>query len=142
MLHDAPRFSPSDAERIARDRFGLDGRASELTSERDQNFLIDAGGRRVVIKIANAAEERAMLDAQQRALAHLATTIETTPRVFATVDGSSLTAVTAADGKRHFVWAVTWLDGRPLAHAVRRSPDLWRDFGEQIGQLDAALAGL
>src|SRR6187200_1216534 len=101
MLHDAPRFSPSDAERIARERFGLDGRASELTSERDQNFLIDAGGRRVVIKIANAAEDRAMLDAQQRALAHLATKIETTPRVFATVDGSSLTAVTAEDGKRH-----------------------------------------
>jgi len=140
MLHDAPRFSPSDAERIARDRFGLEGRASELTSERDQNFLIDAGGRRVVIKIANAAEERAMLDAQQRALTHLAATIETTPRVFAALDGASLTAVLAADGKRHFVWAVTWLDGRPLAHAVRRLPDLWRDFGEQIGQLDAALA--
>src|SRR6185436_6158745 len=98
MLHDAPRFSPSDAERIARDRFGLDGRASELTSERDQNFLIASGSRRVVVKIANATEDRAMLDAQQRALAHLATKIETTPRVVAAVDGSSLSRETAADG--------------------------------------------
>src|SRR5436190_23091172 len=121
MLHDAPRFSPSDAERIARERFGIDGRASPLTSERDQNFLIDAAGRRFVVKIANAAEDRAMLDAQQRALAHLAAKIETTPRVVAAIDGSSLIAVTAAGGKRHFVWAVTWLEGRPLANIVRRA---------------------
>jgi Ser/Thr protein kinase RdoA (MazF antagonist) len=39
----------------------------------------------------------------------------------------------AAGRERHFVWAITWLDGRPLATAVRRSPELWRDLGQEIG---------
>src|SRR3954465_2669998 len=114
MLADAPRFSPSEAEGLAREHFGVDGRATELTSERDQNFLVETSRSRIVLKIANATEDRAMLDAQQRALAHLAPKISTTPRVVPTVDGSLL-AVTTANGKRHFVWAISWLDGRPLA---------------------------
>ncbi len=140
MLADAPRLSPNDAERLAREHFGIDGRATELTSERDQNFLIVATGRRVVLKIANASEDRAILDAQQRALAHLTPKLATTPRVVPAADGSSLVAITLPDGKRHFVWAITWLDGRPLATAVRRSAELWCDFGREIGRLDAALA--
>ncbi len=140
MLADAPRLSPNDAERLAREHFGIDGRATELTSERDQNFLIVATDRRVVLKIANASEDRAILDAQQRALAHLTPKLATTPRVVPAADGSSLVAITLPDGKRHFVWAITWLDGRPLATAVRRSAELWRDFGREIGRLDAALA--
>src|SRR5436190_482212 len=140
MLADAPRLSPNDAERLAREHFGIDGRATELTSERDQNFFIAAAGRRIVLKIANASEDRAMLDAQQRALAHLASHIATTPRVVAAVDGSSLVAIALPNGKRHFIWAITWLDGRPLATAIRRSAELWHDFGREIGRLDAALA--
>jgi len=42
MLADQPNFSTTDAERIARDHYGVDGRATQLTSERDQNFLIEA----------------------------------------------------------------------------------------------------
>src|SRR5262245_30776984 len=73
LLDQSPRFDLADAERIARELFGVDGRASMLTSERDQNFLIAAGdGTRIVLKIANAAEEKAMLEAQQRAITHLA----------------------------------------------------------------------
>ena len=34
-------LSLADAERFAREHFGVDGRATALTSERDQNFLID-----------------------------------------------------------------------------------------------------
>jgi len=53
--------------------FGVDGRAHELPSERDQNFCIDArGGARYVLKIANAREDEAMLAAQNAAMAHAA----------------------------------------------------------------------
>jgi Ser/Thr protein kinase RdoA (MazF antagonist) len=48
--------------------------------------------------------------------------------------------VTSPQGKRHFAWAITWLEGRPLADAARRSPELLLDFGRQIAKLDAALA--
>src|SRR6185503_19838820 len=103
MLADAPRLSPADAARLARDHFGIDGCATELTSERDQNFLIDSPARRIVLKIANASEDRAMLEAQQRALGHLSRKIASTPRVVASSDGSSLISI-SSDGKRHFVW--------------------------------------
>ena len=55
MLEHSPRFDLDTAERVARERFGVDGRATELTSERDQNFRIEsASGARIVLKIANA----------------------------------------------------------------------------------------
>jgi Ser/Thr protein kinase RdoA (MazF antagonist) len=55
-LQQAPRLEPADAESLTRDLFGIAGAARPLPSERDQNFVIDAGGRRFVLKIANAGE--------------------------------------------------------------------------------------
>ena len=74
MLDHSPRLDLAAAEALAREHFGVDGRASRLTSERDQNFLIEASSpdrTRIVLKVANAAEDRAMLEAQQRAITHL-----------------------------------------------------------------------
>ena len=59
LLRESPALSAESATEVARLRFGLDGRASPLTSERDQNFLISVGGRpRAVLKIASVAEDR------------------------------------------------------------------------------------
>ena len=44
MLDHSPRFDLEAAERLAREHFGVDGRATPLTSERDQNFLIESAG--------------------------------------------------------------------------------------------------
>ena len=47
LSHPAPQFSPDDAERLAKDIFGVEGTASPLDSERDRNYRIktetDAG---------------------------------------------------------------------------------------------------
>ena len=52
-----PRFTPADAEDIGRRLFGVTGSASDLGSERDQNFrLVDDAGRSVVLKVSNSAE--------------------------------------------------------------------------------------
>ena len=42
LAFDPPRLTPAEAEEIARREFGLEGRASPLPSERDQNFLLQA----------------------------------------------------------------------------------------------------
>ena len=141
MLDQSPQFDAQAAERLARDQFRIDGRASPLTSERDKNFLITSSGRPAMVgKIANAAEDRAMLFAQQSALTHLAGGMLTTPNVVRAADGSTLVEVTAEDGRAHLAWAITWLPGRPLGTVARRSPALLADFGRQIGWLDGALA--
>jgi len=50
-----PALAVSQALSIAREHWGLEGSAQPLGSERDQNFLIDAGAEgRYVFKIINA----------------------------------------------------------------------------------------
>src|SRR5882672_7720944 len=91
MLDHSPQFDLAAAEQLAREHFGVDGRASALTSERDQNFLIAcADGSKMVLKVANAAEDRIILEAQQRAITHLAQRLDITPRVLSTVNGRAL----------------------------------------------------
>ena len=141
VLEHAPRFDAAGAERLARDWFAVPGTAMPLTSERDQNFLIERGdGSRIVLKIANAEESRAMLLAQQAALTHASRSVATTPRVLPALDGSSLIDVRGPDGKAHAMWAITWLPGRPLGAVLRRSAQLYEDLGRQAGALDRALA--
>jgi 4-aminobutyrate aminotransferase-like enzyme/Ser/Thr protein kinase RdoA (MazF antagonist) len=141
MLDQSPRFTLADAESLARDLFGFAGAASPLTSERDQNFLIDDGaGRRIVLKIANAAERREMLEAQQAAMRHAGSQLQTVPAVLAGVNGETLAAADGADGARHFVWAIEALDGQLLRSVVRRSDALYEDVGRQLGVLDRTLA--
>ena len=141
MLDHAPHFDPAFAEQLARELYGLDATATALTSERDQNFLLESvSGHRLVLKIANALEDRAMLDAQQEAMTHLASTLDVVPRVVATRVGATITDVVAEDGRHHFVWAVTHLPGSPLATARRRTPALLEDFGRRVGALSHGLA--
>ena len=47
-----PDVTPDDAARIAAERFGLEGRITELGSNQDRNFRIDTGTDRYVLKFA------------------------------------------------------------------------------------------
>ncbi len=136
-----PSFDALRAEDVARELYSLDGRANPLPSERDQNFLVSAHGGRIVLKIANAGEDPAMLDAQQSAMEHLATRVDCTPRVVRTAAGNARGEVEGPDGRRHLVWAVTHLPGVPLARVSRRSPALLDDLGRSIGALGSGLVG-
>jgi 4-aminobutyrate aminotransferase-like enzyme/Ser/Thr protein kinase RdoA (MazF antagonist) len=133
------RFDVPDAERLAA-RFGIRGRACELTSERDQNFLIEGDGGRIVLKIANAGEAPAFLDAQHAALRHLASKVEVTPRVVPTESGAPFTEIADDNDQRHLVWAVNLLPGRLLAHVAHRDDILYEDLGRRTGEIIAALA--
>ncbi len=142
MLDHAPRLNATDAARLAHDLYGVDATARPLTSERDQNFLLEtSGGERLVLKIANALEEPGMLDAQCRAMTHLATTTAIAPRVVATRDGTPLAETVGADGRRHWVWAVTHWPGVPLGRTRRRPPALLTALGSEIGGITRALVG-
>ena len=64
-----PRFTEGDAARIAAERYGFEGTASALPSERDQNFLLTTtDGRRFVVKIAKTTEDPGVVDLQNQAL--------------------------------------------------------------------------
>src|ERR1051326_6122514 len=68
-----PQFSLQDAALLARQHYGIEGEVTTLPSERDQNFRLTASdGNDFVLKIAQAGEQRDILDLQNRVMAHLA----------------------------------------------------------------------
>ncbi len=144
MLDSAPQFDDASATRLARERYGLEGSVQSLFSERDQNFLVRAGGAPgavdAVLKLANAREARALLEAQQAALDHLAARSALTPRVLPARDGTRLSPVTAPDGQEHLAWAMTALPGAALAGFAPHSQAVLASLGRAVAELDVALA--
>ena len=127
---------------MARRLYGIDADASPLPSERDQNFLLlTAAGDRFVLKIANSTDDRALLDAQNAALAHVGRRTTLCPRVVPAIDGALVSETASASGMRHFVRLLSWLPGAPLGSVPDHSSELLEDVGGAVGALDTALDG-
>ena len=134
-LAHAPRLTRHAAEQIARDIYGIDATSATLPSERDQNFrLTAANGAGFVLKVANAAEDRGMLEAENATMRQLAGT-GLVPRPIVTRGGEEI----SRHGP-HFVRLITSLDGAPMGEAVLRSDALLRDLGRTVGLMDRTLA--
>lgn len=119
------------AEALAAELFGIQASARRLPSERDQNFLLfDNSARRSVLKIANTAESRAFLEAQNAVLEYLSERVSFCQRVIGGI----------AEFEGHLVRVVTYLPGVPLAEIKPHTPGLLHDFGQKLGQLSRALS--
>ena len=133
LLKNTPRFDGEAAVRIADEFFGIHGHAQSLPSERDQNFLLtDHAGEKFVLKIANALESRAFLEAENAVLKHVAGRVSFVQ--------TPVTNDIARIGDRYFARLVRYLPGVPLAQVQPQSPELLHDLGRKLGQLDHALS--
>ncbi|MFN8494758.1 MAG: aminotransferase class III-fold pyridoxal phosphate-dependent enzyme [Caldilineaceae bacterium] len=138
-----PCFSSQDAAQLALRLYGLTVTAQELPSERDQNFYLkDAAGQELVLKISGTAEQYEVLDFQNKAIAHIhASSPELPcPQVWTTQKGESIATLTGESGASHFVRLLTYLPGKPLALVKPQAPELLRNLGAYLGQMDKALA--
>jgi len=136
-----PAFSDADAARLADELFDLKGTVSELTSERDQNFLIDADSRKqYVLKIAAAAERLETLEFQNAALRHLEQRVTSgfIPRLGRTRSGDDIACVKGRDGKSYFVRLMTYHPSALLAEISPHSSELLRGLGRLLGEIDNA----
>lgn len=133
-----PAFSEAEAEALARAHFGLTGRASCLTSERDQNFRLVTEHGAFVLKIANAAEPRGVTEFQTLALLHLEAAAPglPVPRVVRTVAGAPWETLPSGNLLR----LLTWVGGEPLWRA-RAGAAQRRAVGLCLGGIARALAG-
>ncbi len=142
LLKHTPKFTLEEARAFALDIYGIEATASALPSERDQNFLLtDRSGEKYVLKIANALEERALLEAQQQAMARVAERAAVCQRISPNRSGALLTEIRSSSGEGHFIWMVTWIPGVTLGGIVRQTPELMRDLGRRVAQVDGALEG-
>ena len=137
-----PALSARHAEEVARERYGLDATAEPLVSERDQNFrLTDASGAAWVLKVSNAAEDRAVVEMEVAAVERIRSVDPALPVPVArpALDGS--TVVTAAvDGATHLVRLLPLLPGRTAAPA-ELDPAAIAHVGEVVARIGLALRG-
>ena len=105
--------------------------ARKLPSERDKNYLLTNDlGQQFVLKIANASESRAFLEAQNAVLDYLSKRVPFCQRVIREV----------SEFEGHLARVVTYLPGVPLAEIKPHTSRLLHDLGQKLGQLSRALA--
>ena len=125
---DARQFSADDAQRIAKEAFGLDASAHALPGEFDYNFRLLTGvGAQCVLKIMRPGCEPGFVDMQREALRRLSDL--PVPRFAGPVK-------TVDD---RLVWLLEWLPGTLLADTKYRSPELLENLGQLLGKVDATL---
>ena len=139
LLKQAPSITPAAAAAIALEHYGIAASASPLPSERDQNFLLETpAGERFVLKISNASDDRALLEAQNAAMAHVGGRTGLCPRVVETIGGERIVSHGASG--RHFLRVLSWIPGTPFGAVPHHSAALLADLGRSLGEIDRALA--
>jgi 4-aminobutyrate aminotransferase-like enzyme/Ser/Thr protein kinase RdoA (MazF antagonist) len=139
----SPSFTIEQVKAIANKLYGLAGNMVPLVSERDQNFRITTEvGDQFVIKIANSAEDLAIIDMQLKALEHIAKVDPElpVPKVLCSRNGLAIEQIQAENGTDHSIRILTYLSGAPpkddpTDHA------LLRPMGACLAQLVLALRG-
>jgi len=133
----APMLGVKEAERLAKELYGLGGTLHQLPSERDQNFLMSTDEAWYVLKIANSLEKWELLDAQNQVMEHVAG-LELLPKVVKSLRGEKI-EIASVNYTNHFVRLVTYLEGTPMGNVKRHSSEMMFDLGQKLGRLDAAL---
>jgi hypothetical protein len=119
----------------------VEGTSKPLVSERDQNFLVDTGQKKYVLKISNVAEDRGLIDLQNAAWQHIAATDPAlgVPRLVRTAKGAGLAHWDSAAGQ-HMVRLLSYLEG-DLFSSAAKTPGLFASLGAFMGRLSRALVG-
>ena len=136
--------SPDLAARLAAEAFGVEGTASPLPGEYDDNFRLDAADRRaLVFKLMHPQREAAFVEMLAAVLSHLERAAPglALPRVVPARAGGPIGRVTDGRGDARLALLLTWVDGVPLAEARPRAGELHESLGRLLGTMDRALVG-
>lgn len=125
--------SAGEAEAIARETYGLDGKAEWLWGEKDSNYRLTLGdGTEYLLKILNPAESPDVTAMHSQALIHVEARDPEIPvqRVIRTLAGEADFRMTDRGGQERSVRMVTFVPGRaqksaPHSRAQRRAVGVW-----------------
>lgn len=134
-------ISTSRAEAVAAQHFGIEGRATRLTSERDQNFrIVAADGHEFALRISNHEEDASINDFQIAALLHVehADASVPVPRVQLSLDGQGHLRLPFENGRLRGVRVLSYLQGVPL-NMVERCAEHRAQLGANLARLGLAL---
>jgi 4-aminobutyrate aminotransferase-like enzyme/Ser/Thr protein kinase RdoA (MazF antagonist) len=143
LIANPPSFPAPFAARVAEEHFGISGKMTALYSERDQNFRVaDATTGDWVLKISNAKEDTALVEAQIEALDFLARTAPDLPlpRARRTREGAGLVMLDGADGETHATFALSFLPGS-IASDSQLGVEDFRAIGRMIARVERGMRG-
>jgi hydroxylysine kinase len=111
-------MSEAEAADLALHRFGIEGRAVRLATEKDDTFRISpVSGSRFILKVANPSENVPAIDLQVQLLDHIAAKAPElpVPRVIGNDVGDRHFLHQDRAGQRRQVRMMTYLEGKPLS---------------------------
>ncbi|HET6742615.1 MAG TPA: aminotransferase class III-fold pyridoxal phosphate-dependent enzyme, partial [Kribbella sp.] len=142
MQEDPPYVDVPAAARLLRTQYGIVAGVSELRSERDRNFLAEADGGRLVVKVSNTGDDADQIAMECAAMEHVATVDPDLPipRLVSSATGGPVTTVQAADGRTHLVRVITALPGE-VADLTALPGWFAAEFGSITARMTRALQG-
>ncbi len=141
--HRRPAVDATEAARLLREAFGVEGELHELWSHQDRNFRVDTpGGERFVFKVAREGLGRSALEAENAAMLRAAAAglPFDVPVPQPALDGALIARLSTGAGAEHDLRLVTWLEGEPIAEGHLPVPFL-RSHGRMAAQIARAMDG-
>ena len=134
-----PQYSTFEAEQLAKSKFGINGQANPLSSERDQNFLIQSEEESFVLKISNSAESFDELDMQNKVIQHI---VKVDPEFELTLPLCSLSGDEIIQienkGQTNWVRGLKYINGKFLKDS-KHDQIMLLELGSFLGRLDNAM---
>jgi len=135
-----PRFSKSEIQIFVKDYYGIEATAKNLVSDIGQNFhLRTEEGISYIFKIANPAENKDMIEAQNYTLDFLGDHQLKIPNLILATDGSSITSIKDKKGEIYSSRLFSYLNGSFLADIRSFNDQVLARLGEFIGKMDNVL---
>lgn len=139
-----PCFSEADVREYIEKIYGLKVTSVRLlVGDIGQNFhLTDQAGQEFIFKIANPAENKGMLDAQNQAMDYIALHNNSIncPQVCETISREQIVRMVANDGSEFLARMLTFVHGKFLADIHPHTPSLLHSLGTLLGSMDKTLA--
>ncbi|MEV5967690.1 aminotransferase [Kribbella sp. NPDC051952] len=136
-----PDISADQAAEFVRTTYGIEGTVTELGSQQDANFLIEADPNTYVLKVSNAAFSPTDLLAQDQAAAHVGRHEPDLdlPAAVPGLNGETVQPVVLAGQPTH-ARLVTYVAGAVLSDSSYLAPEVIAALGELAGRTCRALA--
>jgi len=142
--YSALQISIAEAERIAFNIYGLNGKATILNGELDFNFKLSISEKEAyVLKISRPDQLLDYLDFQQQLLRYIAQNDPNliVPKVVLDQNGNAVSHYLDTHNQTRYVHLLTWIEGRLWSSVNPKTDQLRYDLGRKGGLLTKALQG-
>ncbi len=137
-----PAFDVTEVQSLVLQHYGIEVSVKKLDSYIDQNFkLTSEDGTSYVLKIANAAETRLMLEAQNAILDFLDTQNcrLTFPRAQVDLAGNAISVIKDAAGREFQMRLLSFLPGTFMSEVPSFDNAYFEAFGAAVGEMNVCL---